>query len=133
MLILTGSGPEQSGVSILARILGSNGQIATPGSMASIAYTVTDLMAGLIVSTGSVPLAALSTMLLIDPRWTLDATGYNFLATIPATAFPLTPPAANVYGIPPPVNVYQIDLAFTPVSGQPFRVIGKYTAGATFG
>ncbi len=134
MIILTGSGPEQTGVTILARIYGTTGILITQASITSIAYTVTDLLAGT-TSAGTLTVASVvfNQAMTNDPRWTFDTVGFNFLATLPATAFPLTTPAANVYGNPPTPNVYQIDIAFTPVSGQAFRVSGKYTAGATFG
>ncbi len=87
MIILTGSGPEQTGVTILARIYGQTGILITQASLTSIAYTVTDLMAGT-TSAGTLTVSAVvfNQAMTNDPRWTFDTVGFNFLATIPATA-----------------------------------------------
>jgi hypothetical protein len=71
-----------------------------------------------------------------DPRWTADSAaqpgasgqfGYNFLATLPASIWP----ASTVQAPPLTADVphqYQIDVVFTPTSGDRFTVSYQATA-----
>jgi hypothetical protein len=132
--IITGIALAASGLTLLARIRGNSGQLATQGSFSAINWQATNLQTGIVAGSGSfTPSAVLFNALVQnDPRWSQDsanqpgddgAWGYNFLAQLNGAAlFPSTPPA------PPPLTAspatpYQIDLAFTPADGSPaFRV-----------
>lgn len=141
------SGPAvagASGVTLLARIRGQSGQLVTPASVSSIAYAVTDLDAGLVLGTGTFAASTvLSGLVQGDPRWAADspsspgadgASGYNWAATLPASLFAVDAPAAPV----PPASQalprrIRCDVAFTPVSGEPFRVAFQWEASRAYG
>ena len=128
--------PGATGVGLFARIAGNYGQLITWGSLTSIAYTVSDLTSGVPVGSGtwSPSLVVLNSLVTGDPRWTIDTeaspgrdgrSGYNFLAVLPAALFPTraVQPRDLLAGYQPPPVRYQCDVAFTPVTGEPFRVI----------
>lgn len=139
-MILTGTGPGGSGIAVLARVNGNDGQPITQATISTIGWTVTDLTTGVIVATGTWVVNATIFQALQqqaqDPRWTLDTparpgpdglSGYNLLGVIPASAFPLGTPVPVTPGYPmPPPHTFQVDIALTPVAGQPFRVTGIY-------
>lgn len=136
-LILAGSG-----VTCLARIRGNDGQLVTIESISTITYQVSNLSTGAVAGSGSLTPSAVvfDALQQADPRWTRDsaaqlgsdgAYGYNFAATIAAADFgtsTLQPPGLNAAT---PAK-YQIDVVFTPVSGQPFRVSFQVTALPVF-
>ena len=111
MPIITGNAVENSGVTLLARLLGNGGTPVTQASLASIAYTVTDLNQGTVIVTGSALTISqvIFDTLQLAPVWTKDAVGYNFLAALPGSLF-------TNGG-----DTYQVDVVFTPVTGNPFR------------
>ncbi len=128
--------PGQSGVTLLLRIVGQNGSPITVGSVASITYIVSDITNGAVLGAGVwLPASTVINNLVTgDPRWTIDtpqspgpdgASGYNFLATLPAALFPIRTAAAwdMLDGYEPKGVRYQADVAFVPVSGEPFRVV----------
>lgn len=139
-MILTGTGPGGSGVAVLARVNGNDGQPITQATISTIGWTLTDLTAGSIVATGTWTVSSTIFQALQqqsqDPRWTLDTpaqpgpdglSGYNLLGVIPAANFPLGTPAPLGLGWPAPVpHTFQIDVVLTPTSGQPFRITGRY-------
>lgn len=61
-------------------------------AISAIAYTVTQAQgkrAGSVTGSGSLsPVATYLTDTLSTTGWTIDSTGYNFQATLPASAFP---------------------------------------------
>ena len=140
-MILTGTGPGGSGIAVLARVEGNDGQLITQATISSVAWTLTDLTTGAIVSTGTWTVSTTVFQALqqqsADPRWTLDTpthpgpdglSGYNLLGIVPASAFQLGTPAVTPPGYPPQApHQYQVDVLLTPASGQPFRVTGRYT------
>ncbi len=134
----TGSGvvAAQSGILLLARVVGATGGAITQASITSIAWTVTDLTLGTVLATGTftVSSSVFDSLQQNDPRWTYDsaaspgpdgAFGYNFAATLPSTVLAVSTPSPVPPGYPPanlPRRV-QVDVAFTPVVGAAFRVI----------
>lgn len=132
--LVTGVAAGKSGVALLARVLGNAGAPITQASLASIAWTLTDLTAGAAVAAGTFVVAtSVFDSLQIDPRWTVDALGYNFLGTLAASNFPAALPAAGAPGQAAPPRRYQADVAFTPAAGEPFRVIFAWSALSVYG
>ena len=130
-----------SGVTVLARLRGQTGALVTRASLSSITYTVSDLRAGAVVGTGSLtPSAAVFDDLQTDARWTQDsearpgpdgAWGYNFAGTLPASLFPATTLTAAAARAAP--GRVQVDVVFTPTTGQPFRVVWSWTPVRVWG
>lgn len=146
MYVVVG-GPIQaaSGIVLMARVLGQTGTPINQAALASIGYVVTDLTAGTVgVSTPlTVSTVIFNALQQNDPRWVLDSQyspgpdgnfGYNFLAALPASTFPLTPGGAIPEGYPPIQNHdYQIDVSFVPVVGQTTKQTWRVSVSPTFG
>lgn len=139
------SGPVTggSGVLLLARVLagvaGGGFDLLNQGSVTSLAYTVTNLTTGLAVGSGTLVVSAsvFNSLQQTDPRWTQDSAqnpgpdglwGYNFATTLAASLFPPASPAVGVAA-----TRYQADVAFTMVSGQPFRVSWQWNSFPVYG
>jgi hypothetical protein len=145
--VITGAAvPGQSGVTLLARVLGQNGVPITRASLSGIGWTLTDLTRGAVLGTGSLTInsAVFDSLQVGDPRWTIDtpvnpgadgANGYNFLAVLAATLFPIRPatPVDVLAGYQPKGVRYQADVVWTPVTGQPFRQIFSWLEGVVYG
>lgn len=131
--ITTGVILAGSGVTLMARIAGVAGNLLTQASVSSISYQVTNLTLGQVAGSGTLTVSQVvfNSLVQNDPRWTADSAsqpgadglwGYNFLTTLPASIFPVS----SVVSPPPLVaaapQTYQVDIVFTPTSGQPFRV-----------
>lgn len=144
--VITGVVPARTGVTLLARLLGNAGTPVTQASLTSIGYTVTDTTNGLAVGTGTFTVSAsvFNGLQVNDPRWTFDTalspgrdglTGYNFLATLPASLFAVTAltaaPAAPWQPVQP--RTFQADVAFTPVSGERFTVVFRWQEVQVYG
>jgi hypothetical protein len=135
--------PAGTGVTLLARLRGSTGQIVTTAQINSIAYTVTDLLAGETLGTGVFATTTVGTELIQrDPRWSADtpgdpgdddASGYNFAATLPASLFELDTAAAASPMTANATRKIRCDVAFTPASGEAFRVSFEWEVQATYG
>lgn len=141
--IITGVGVAGSDVALFARLKGAAGQLVTRASIASIAYTVSDLTAGVVAGTGTFTPAStiFDSLQQGDARWTADSaaqlgadglTGYNFAATIPASVFALTTLSPLPTGSTP-AHTMQIDVTFTPTAGGQFKVSWRYTPLPAFG
>jgi hypothetical protein len=119
--------PGNSGVTLLARIQNYQGVLITQASLSAIALTVTDLtLEGNVAGSGFISSTTLTiSQVIFDSLqqnsgiWTKDSAlfpgsdgrwGYNFAFTVPVTAL------AN------PGDRMQVDVAFTPVTGPPFRI-----------
>lgn len=129
--IITGVVTAQSGVTLMARILGNSGRPITQASLLSITYKVRDLFDLISLGTGTFTISTtvFDDLQQGDPRWTRDsehspgpdfAHGYNFLATLPASLFPTA-----VYDVDPETgdvtrHRLQVDVTFTPVTGEPW-------------
>lgn len=140
--ILSGPVVAGSGVLLLARIRTSAGDLLNQASVTSVAWTLTDVTNGAAVSSGtfSVSATVFNALQQGDVRWTQDSArnpgpdglwGYNFAATLPASALP---PAAQTYaGVNAPPARYQVDVAFTPASGEAFRVAWQFSPVRVYG
>ena len=84
--------PGGTGVTVLARLRGADGQLVTQASLASVTYSVADLTSGEVLGTGTVTIssAVYDDLQQGDPRWTADGVnavgddgehGFNFAAT----------------------------------------------------
>ena len=136
--VITGATVARSGATIMARIRGANGQLITRASMSTIAYVVSDLTAGTTGSSSSLVVASVvfNSLQQDDPRYTQDNEcnpgpdgewGYNFMTVIPASAFAISVLDSTADDPVPEPHDYQIDVVFTPVSGEPFRVVWLVT------
>lgn len=101
---------EDTGLVLMARVLGASGAVVTQATLDSITAKVLDRDDDSLVATLTVTIAdvVFDTLQTADPRWTADTVGYNFLHAIPATA------------LPSPNKEYRVGYLFTPSSGQPF-------------
>lgn len=141
--VVTGTAILNSGVTLLARILGNSGIPITRASLSSISYTVRDLTTPETVATGqalTISSVVYDDLQQSDPRWDKDSEdepgrdgrwGYNFAAVIPAAHF--TSYTVGSYS-PYPVtgHRYQVDVKFVPASGQPFVQPFQFTALPTY-
>jgi hypothetical protein len=108
--MLIGKAVQDSGLTLLARVLGAAGAPVTQASLTSIAYAVQDVTTGVQIGTGALTIGTvIFDTLQTDAVWVKDAVGYNFKATLASTLF------ANGG------DLYQIDVKFVPVSGQQFK------------
>lgn len=125
--------PDGSGVALLARIVGQLGTPITQASLSSITWAVTDLTAGVQLGTGTFTISSVVfNSLVTDPRWQIDTpfrpgadgkSGYNFLAVLPASLFPVqTPAPPDLLGGLPSPRIRQADVTFTPVTGEQFKL-----------
>lgn len=132
-MITTGIVVANSGVSLLARLVGNDGRPITRASISSIAYNVYNETDGENVASGSGTLTisdvVFDDLQTNDPRWTKDSEaspgkdgrfGYNFLATLPASHF-------TADG-----NRLRVSITFTPASGQPFVVLFSFLLEAAY-
>ena len=140
--VVTGIGVCGSGHTLMGRILGNSGVPITQASLASIAYAVRDLTAGTTITSGvalTISSVVFDSLQQADPRWTKDSAssvgedgryGYNFLATLPATLFTAFDVDADTEEVT--THRYQVDVTFTPASGQPFRQAFQFPAVPTW-
>lgn len=120
--ILIGKAVQDSGLTLLARILGAAGAPVTQLSLASIAYAVQDVTTGVQIGTGTLTIGTvIFDTLQTDAVWTKDAVGYNFKATLASTLF------ANGG------DTYQIDVKFVPVTGQQFKQSWRFFLQKVYG
>ena len=141
MIVTGGIIPDGSGVALLARIEGNGGQPITQADIASITWTLTDLVTPAALGSGSfvVATSVFNGLVQNDLRWQIDSEtqpgrgghwGYNFAAVIPASSFPVsTVTRGNVAA---DLRV-QADVFFTPTLGQPFRVPFRWQRLPVFG
>lgn len=123
-IITSAAIPGRSGITLMARILGNTGEPITQASISSIAYTVTDLSddnTEITTGTFTVSASVFDNLQQADLAWTKDDVdnkgsdgryGYNFKATV----------AATIVTIALSGHTFQVDVRFTPASGQPFIV-----------
>lgn len=105
---------EQTDTPLLARVK-HGGSLITQAAISAISYLVKN-KSGTQTATGGLTVASVVfDALQADERWSLDAAGYNFRATIPAAAFPSP-------------NHYLVEIKFTPVSGSPFYLRARVYA-----
>jgi hypothetical protein len=97
---------------ILARVIGGDGDAITQDDIASVTWTVYDVDAQQQTDSGApdVDDCILDT-LTVDGRWTTDAIGFNCAVDIDSTSFPNGG------------DCYQVRITLTPVSGDPYSVV----------
>lgn len=110
---------EDSGATLLARVLGNAGTPITQASLTSISYKVFDLNAAdptAATQTGTLTISAVVfDTLQTDPRWTVDDEGFNFAYAAPASWFSES------------THTYRIEYKFTPASGEAFWTVFTLT------
>ena len=144
--IITGAAvPGRTGVSLLARLRMASGQLVTQASISSITYTVSNVSLGTALGAGTFTVSSsiYDALQQNDVRWAIDSAaepgpdlthGFNFLGTLGATLFSLATLAApGVLTGEADAETMQCDVFFTPVSGQPFRVIYRWPALPVYG
>lgn len=109
VFVVKGEGLEDSPATILGRIRGNNGAVATQASFNAISYTVfNETSATPDNSTGNGNCTVATVVfdtLQTDAIWASDSTGYNFKHELAGTNFP----TGN--------NLYRIEYTFTPSGG----------------
>lgn len=115
VLITNGTAWEDTGCTLMARVLGNAGTAINQASISSIARKVFDLNS----STPETPVSSTTPTvadvvfdaLQTDARWTTDSTGYNFRETV----------AASV--LAEGDRRYRVEYVLTPASGEKFNVV----------
>lgn len=115
--VITGLTVANSGVTCMGRIYGNAGTLITQASLSAITYAVTiiaedDTETDGTTGTLTISSVVFDTLQTSDPRWSVDSTGYNFLATIPASAFTRANGGLR----------HRVDIEFTPSSGEAFVI-----------
>lgn len=99
---------------IIGRIRNEAGTLITQASLSAIAWSSWDnrVVPSASIASGTLTIASVvfDTLQTNSVLWPIDTTGYNFLATIPATAFPSGDSGQE----------YRIELKFTETSGSKF-------------
>lgn len=133
----TGLIVANSGVTLLARILGQNGNPITVASLSTIQYAIRNLTLGTtptaLTSAGTVASLVSNDLVQNDPRWSIDSAdnpgedgrwGRNFLLTLAASLFTsartFTVESAAPYRVTP--YHLQVSVVFTPVSGEQWHI-----------
>lgn len=125
--------PGNAGLALMGRLVNYTGTLVTQASISSIAYSVYDLDADASLATGTFTVASVvyDTLQQSDAAWTKDSAskpgtdgrwGYNFKAILPATDIPIASSGDRV----------QVDVAFTPASGQKFRLVYQFDTTEVF-
>ncbi len=136
--------PAKSGVTLLARLRGQDGNLITRASLSTITYTVSELVAGATLGTGTFTISSVifDSLQQNDARWSQDDAGnpgpdgtfgFNFAATLASTLFALDVLAEEPVLFSPVVRKMQADVVFTPVTGQAWRVTFLWTTPKTYG
>jgi hypothetical protein len=119
--VILGVSTAKSGVTLACMIAGNAGTPITQATLSSIAWKVTRYQVDgktvdLATGSGSLTISAVvfDTPQTTDPRYDI-ADGYNFLATLPASAF-------QVGGYR-----HRIAITFVPVSGEQFTQVADTT------
>jgi len=103
---------EDSGHSIMARVIGNDAASIVQSDITSIAYKVRDLACGeQTVSAAMTVATVVFDTLQTDARWTVDLIGYNFRYDVPASE------------LPNGSRTYRFEIVFTPSSGQVFTIV----------
>lgn len=126
--------PGRSGVTLMARIVGNTGDLITQASISSIAYGVTDLdddNTSITTGTQTVASVIFDSLQQTDNAWTVDDAdnlgedgrwSYNYKWTL----------AGTVVTVALSGHRFQIDVRFTPVTGEPFTIPFIFKSTKTF-
>ena len=106
---------EDTGATLMSRIVGDDGEYIEQGDFGTITYAIYIDGTTAAVDSGTLTVAdvvydALQTS---DARWTVDTTGYNFKHTVAATIFDTGD------------ATYRIEFKFAPTGVEPFFVVFK--------
>jgi len=134
---ITGLVHQGSGVILLARIRGNDGQLATQSSISSISYAIRDLTDGETDATGTLTVSDVifDDLQQDDWRWRRDSKlkpgedsqhGYNFRATLAAGNFDDHDVDSTSKEVTR--HEFQVDVKFTPASGEPFVQTWRLTS-----
>lgn len=116
---------EDTGLIVMARIVGNAGTAITQASLTSIkmdVYDITDEDAPAAIGsqdTLTINSVVFDTLQDSDVRWTRDDEGYNFLHTVAATRFASAGPV-------------RIEFMFDPASGENFMMVWEGTVRARY-
>jgi hypothetical protein len=101
-----------SGLTLLARVLGTDGMPIATSAVSTIGVVVTNVPDDVITLTGQPTVAAtVSPTLQIDPRWNEDAVGFNITLPLPPWAFPTGD------------RTYRVDATITATAGAVAKVL----------
>lgn len=139
-----GAVPGRTGVTLMARLRAQGGQLLTRSSVTGISWRASNLTTGATLGGGAFATQTVHDDLQQnDWRWTIDdrtrpgadgTWGYNWLAVLPASAFPAaTLAAADVLAGTAKGETVQADVAFTPASGEEWRVIFRWQQLPVYG
>lgn len=109
---------EDSGGSLMARVVGPDAATVTSTMLSGITYSVYDTAepSTSLVNASTLTIAnVIYDTLQTDARWTRDATGYNFRYDAQSTELPAGK------------KKYRFEFRFAPVSGQPFHTAWEIT------
>lgn len=112
-------GLEDEPLVYMARLIGPDRTDVTQSGISSITVAAYDMEAPSVATYTDTLVVSDSVFdsLQTDARWTTDATGYNFLHTVPGTAFP------------EPNRTYQVEYTITATDGTPsYAVLRKKTS-----
>ena len=112
---ITGVVWEDSGASLMGRVLGNAGTAIVQADMTGISRSVylgDTVVAG---PTAIVVATAVFDTLQTDARWTTDSTGYNFRDDAPETIFADSD------------RIHIVEYALDPASGEDFHVVFRVT------
>lgn len=119
--VYTASINEDDDFTPIARVKNGAGTLITQASLTSITYYAYDTGTATQTGTGTLTISSVVfDTLQTGSNWTVDGTGYNFLATIPGTCFP------------DGGKVYRVEIVFNPVSGSDFTLSYDVTTVALY-
>lgn len=110
---------EDSGGSLMARIIGPDATVLTTTKVTGITYSVYDTAAPTTAIVGGSTLTVATVVfdtMQTDARWDRDATGYNFRYDVQSSE------------LPNGKKKYRFEFKFDPVSGQDFHVAWELKA-----
>lgn len=129
--------PGDSGLQLMARVLGWDGALLNPGEVATVFVQATDLTAeGQVPGSSVIPVHnpdVLNTVLALvqdDPAWTMDSAdapgpdgtwGYNVFFLLPA---------ADSAGSG---DSFQVDLQIVPTAGEPLTIVFQVPTWKVYG
>lgn len=134
--IITGIVSAKNDITLLARIVGQNGQPITQSSLSAITYAIRDRTNGTTITSGSLTIAnvVFNALQQSDARWTKDSEaapgadglwGYNFLADFAGSNFPGR--TASESESLPDIS-YRVDVQFATSGGYQFVQSWEFTA-----
>ena len=119
--IITGKATAKAGATLIARVVGNDALPVTRISLSAINYAVQNVTTAVLIGTGALTISTvIFDALQTDKNWTKDAVGYNFKWTVPASL------------LQNGGDKYQVDVKFTPVTGEVFIQSWQFTLQKTY-